>query len=69
MKRTMMEIASEIYNKTPNEKIVGCFLFQKPIIIVRDMEVVKDILVKDFSSFHDRGAEIDLEKEPLAGES
>jgi len=63
----MIEAAADVYKKTPNEKIVGCYMLQRPILLVRDMEIVKNILVKDFSNFHDRGMEIDLKREPLAG--
>lgn len=34
---------------------VGAFIFFKPTIIPIDPELFKNILVRDFTSFHDRG--------------
>lgn len=38
----------------------------EPVIIVRDLDLVKKITVKDFEYFHDHRAFIDKEVEPMA---
>jgi cytochrome P450 family 6 len=58
---------AEIYKKLDGEKYGGFYAFAKPGFIFRDPEVIKSVLVKDFSSFHDRGFFIDEEFEPLTG--
>lgn len=44
----------ELY-KSSTEPIVGIYLFFQPALLARDAELVKNILVTDFDSFHDRG--------------
>ena len=56
-----------IYKSFPKEKVVGIWSFFQPILIPRDVEVIKDILVKDFMNFHDRGIPADEENDPLSG--
>lgn len=36
-------------------KICGFYIFTIPVYIILDIEIIKNILVKDFESFHDRG--------------
>nr|AVL92869.1 CYP450 [Locusta migratoria] len=56
--------AHHIYNQLPGERIVGYFGFRRPILLIRDPDIVRHILVKDFSLFHDRGLVFD-DEEPL----
>ncbi|PNF26763.1 hypothetical protein B7P43_G18296, partial [Cryptotermes secundus] len=58
---------AEIYRKLDGEKYGGFYTFAKPGFIFRDPEIIKSVLVKDFSSFQDRGFFIDEEFEPLLG--
>lgn len=48
----------ELYKKT-KEPFIGIYLFFTPAILIRDAEIVKSILVKDFDHFHDRGVYCD----------
>ncbi|XP_062534936.1 probable cytochrome P450 6a14 [Armigeres subalbatus] len=45
---------------------VGTFLSIKPVLLVLDLELVKQILVKDFHIFHDRGMFFNERDDPLA---
>jgi cytochrome P450 family 6 len=58
---------TDLYNKLDGEKFGGFYTFAKPGFILRDPEVIKSVLVKDFTSFHDRGFFTDEEFEPLTG--
>jgi cytochrome P450 len=46
---------------------VGIFSFDKPSLLIRDVELVKNILVKDFQTFMDRTYSTDERFDPLIG--
>ncbi|PZC84161.1 hypothetical protein B5X24_HaOG200083 [Helicoverpa armigera] len=52
---SMAMMATEVYNKYPEEKVVGFFRGTAPELVVRDPEIIKRILVTDFQYFHSRG--------------
>ncbi|KAJ0175218.1 hypothetical protein K1T71_009359 [Dendrolimus kikuchii] len=56
-------VYNEIYREFPNEKIVGIYRMTSPALIIRDLDIVKNILIKDFEVFPYRG--IDFSKERL----
>ncbi|KAJ9577523.1 hypothetical protein L9F63_005896, partial [Diploptera punctata] len=56
------------YDAFDGEKYGGLYSFSKPTLIVKNPELIKTILVKDFDSFHSRGIKVTSEKiDPLAG--
>ena len=61
------DIFVDIYNKLKGHKFGGTYIFTTPRFFVRDPDLIKDVLVKDFSSFHDRGVYMNEEIEPLSG--
>ncbi|XP_074098080.1 LOW QUALITY PROTEIN: cytochrome P450 6A1-like [Cotesia typhae] len=56
----------EIYTTYKKSKLVGAYMLRKPVVILNDLDLVKDVLIKDFSKFVDRGQEIHENHEPLA---
>ena len=48
------EQLQNIYEEHSDKPYVGIFTFDKPILLIRDLELVKNILVKDFQNFIDR---------------
>jgi cytochrome P450 family 6 len=47
---------NEIYRQFKGSaKVCGFYIFTIPVYIVLDIDLIKNILVKDFDSFHDRG--------------
>ncbi|KAH9645248.1 hypothetical protein HF086_012126 [Spodoptera exigua] len=44
---------SKLYNEFPEERFVGRYDFNKEVILVRDLELIKKITVKDFEHFID----------------
>ncbi|CAD6208146.1 GSCOCT00010402001.2-RA-CDS [Cotesia congregata] len=56
----------EIYTTYKKSKLVGVYRLRKPILIVNDLDLIKDVLIKDFSKFADRGREIHDKHEALA---
>lgn len=55
------------YRKWKDQKMVGLWMFAKPMLIITDLNIIKSILVKDFDHFRDHGSHIDFENEPIAG--
>ncbi|XP_055923240.1 probable cytochrome P450 6d4 [Eupeodes corollae] len=50
-----------------SKRFLGIYLFFRPAILVRDAELARQILVQDFSSFHDRGIYCDEKNDPYSG--
>ncbi|XP_015114683.1 cytochrome P450 6k1-like [Diachasma alloeum] len=48
------KLLQEIYNYAPDEPYVGFFGFDKPLLVIRDTNLIKHILIKDFDHFQDR---------------
>ncbi|XP_005184185.2 cytochrome P450 6d3-like [Musca domestica] len=63
--KTMGLAITDIYERF-SDKIVGIMLAFKPAILVRDAELARQMLTKDFDSFHDRGVYVDEKKDPLS---
>jgi len=65
-RKTFGDMIADIYNKFEGHRYGGTYTFTKPQFFVRDPDLIKDILVKNFSSFHDRGVYMNEEIEPLS---
>ncbi|XP_050342329.1 cytochrome P450 6a2-like [Nymphalis io] len=61
----VVEVTTKMYNKYPEEKVVGYFRGPTPELIIRDPDVVRDILSVDFAYFYPRGLGRNTEIEPL----
>jgi cytochrome P450 family 6 len=46
--------------------LCGFYVFTKPVFLILDPELLKNILVKDFYSFHDRGLYHNEHTDPLS---
>nr|ASX93978.1 cytochrome P450 CYP6CV6 [Zygaena filipendulae] len=55
VKKTASMLLKEIYSQFPDEKVVGIYRGSKPALLIRDPELVKQVLIKDFNIFQDRG--------------
>ena len=53
------------YDEFKNEPMVGIFARRTPFLLLRDPDLIKDILIKDFRKFADRGIKIHEKVEPL----
>jgi len=67
LKKTVGEQLQRIYNEHSDKPYVGIFSFDKPSLLVRDLGLVKNILVKDFQNFMDRIFSVDEKFDPLFG--
>uniref|UniRef100_A0A1B6KCI7 Cytochrome P450 n=1 Tax=Graphocephala atropunctata TaxID=36148 RepID=A0A1B6KCI7_9HEMI len=59
------DIMREIYKIFDKERFCGFYQFRQPILMVRDLQLIERILIKDFSYFEDRGMPLDMKNEPL----
>jgi len=66
-KTSIGHLFANIYKELDGEMYGGTYALTKPGFIFRDPDIIKNVLVKDFSSFHDRGFYMDEELEPLSG--
>ncbi|XP_018356444.1 PREDICTED: probable cytochrome P450 6a14 [Trachymyrmex septentrionalis] len=57
---------TKIYNTYKDEPLVGIFSRKTPILIIKDLNLIKDVLIKDFTKFADRGLPIFDKTEPLS---
>lgn len=55
LKEPLGEHYKNVYMKFKSEKVVGMFQLRDPYLLVRDPELLKQILTKDFHHFIDRG--------------
>jgi cytochrome P450 family 6 len=67
MKTTIGEQLQRIYKEHSDKPYVGIFSFDKPSLLIRDPEMVKNILVKDFQTFIDHIIFADETLDPLFG--
>ncbi|XP_021923332.1 probable cytochrome P450 6a14 [Zootermopsis nevadensis] len=67
MRKQVGDVLTDIYKELEGHRYGGMYIFTKPSLILRDPDLIKDILVKDFSTFHDRGFYMNEEIEPLTG--
>uniref|UniRef100_A0A1B6KJS6 Cytochrome P450 n=2 Tax=Graphocephala atropunctata TaxID=36148 RepID=A0A1B6KJS6_9HEMI len=54
-KKSQNEAIQELYDTFKEERYGGFFHVKKPVLLVRDPELIHRIMVKDFTSFQDRG--------------
>lgn len=57
----------ELYKKTKEIPFVGIYLFFRPALLVNDIDLVENVLKRDFDHFHDRGVYSNVEHDPLSG--
>ncbi|XP_049865293.1 cytochrome P450 6B5-like [Pectinophora gossypiella] len=53
-KKFIGTIMKDIYNQFPDEKVVGIYRMIRPCLLIRDLDIVKNIMIKDFDMFMNR---------------
>uniref|UniRef100_A0AAT9UTR7 Cytochrome P450 6PW2 n=1 Tax=Maconellicoccus hirsutus TaxID=177089 RepID=A0AAT9UTR7_MACHI len=64
-KEPAVEFYAEIYRRLEGHKFGGFFSRFTPRIMIRDPDLIKHILIKDFDHFHDRGGVSFDKNEPI----
>lgn len=65
--KSIGEIFKEIYKKYKSKPYIGTYAFFQPNLLINDPEVIRFVLAKEFSSFHDRGMYCNEKVDPLSG--
>lgn len=47
-------------------EVLGVYIFLSPTLLVLDLELLKNIFIRDFASFQDRGFYFNKEDDPLS---
>lgn len=63
------DIVKKIYNLNKDAKYVGMFDLMNPVLVIRDLELIKSIAVKNFDIFPDHRGFIDEVNDPLFGKN
>ncbi|XP_026332430.1 cytochrome P450 9e2-like, partial [Hyposmocoma kahamanoa] len=56
-----------LYNKYSNQRFYGYFKFTSPVLVVRDIKMIKKIAIEDFEHFLDHNRIINKDTDPLFG--
>ncbi|XP_036672863.3 probable cytochrome P450 6d5 [Drosophila suzukii] len=64
-KRSFGLAVYDMYRST-KEPVVGLYLTLRPALLIRDAQLSRDMVTKDFASFHDRGVYVDEENDPMS---
>jgi hypothetical protein len=49
LRKPLAEVIKKLYDEFPQEPYVGIYQFLSPILLIRDPELIKQMMVKDFS--------------------
>lgn len=60
------DFIKELYNDFKDEPMIGIYARLTPILVLNDPDLIKDVLIKDFTNFQDRGIKIHEKVEPLS---
>ncbi|XP_071448733.1 probable cytochrome P450 6a17 [Hetaerina americana] len=66
-KESFIEFYRSYYRRFQGHRYMGFIMLREPTLMIRDTGLIKRILVKDFSHFHDRGIPVDEVNDPLSG--
>lgn len=64
-KKSFGSVVRDLYKETVVTPYLGIYIFFRPAILIRDVELVKRILTKDHDSFSDRGIYCNKKKDPV----
>jgi cytochrome P450 family 6 len=61
------ESFAKFYEKFKSQKFIGLYFCYRPVLLVNDPELIQHIMIKDFTSFHDRPMPINEEEDKISG--
>ncbi|XP_075165469.1 putative cytochrome P450 6a14 [Haematobia irritans] len=62
------DVYQRLYNKFKGKaSFAGVYMFLRKTALILDLDLIKSVMIKDFTYFHDRGGFNNVENEPLTG--
>nr|CAD7406662.1 unnamed protein product [Timema cristinae] len=55
-----------LYNQFPSKKMAGIYQIRNPVLLLRDPDLIRQVLIKDFDSFQDRNFPVNEKTDPLS---
>ncbi|KOX72550.1 putative cytochrome P450 6a14 [Melipona quadrifasciata] len=65
-RKSVAVYVKEIYDAYKNESMIGLYSRTTPLLVICEPKLIKDVLIRDFSHFSDRGLTINEKVEPLS---
>jgi hypothetical protein len=57
----------ELYNSFKGKaQVLGMYMFVSPTLMILDLELLKNVFIRDFASFHDRGFYSNKKDDPMS---
>lgn len=71
MAESAAKVIERMFNSplAKDKPLLGIYLFHQPALLLRDSELIKRVLIRDFSKFSDRFANSDDVKDPLGSQN
>lgn len=64
----MFDLLRDIYEKCKDKDVIaGLYNVAAPVYLITDLELIKNVLIRDFNSFVNRGGYVNEKDEPLTG--
>uniref|UniRef100_A0A1Y1MBZ7 Cytochrome P450 n=1 Tax=Photinus pyralis TaxID=7054 RepID=A0A1Y1MBZ7_PHOPY len=64
-KTSPVDLWHRIYNSFPNERYFGVYQFTTPTLLIKDLNLIKRITVKDFDTFPEHASVVPEDADPL----
>ncbi|KAE8748379.1 Cytochrome P450 CYP6 [Frankliniella occidentalis] len=65
-KRSLSEVAQDIYNEHKDERYVGTYFMLTPLLQINDPDIIRSVFIKDFQDFNGRGMHSQPSYDPLS---
>ncbi|XP_063357960.1 cytochrome P450 6j1-like [Cydia amplana] len=66
VKKHLIEFYEAMYKEFPDAPLIGYYMMCVPALVVKDMDIIKTILISEFSSFNFNGFTVDKNADPIA---
>ncbi|XP_031772912.1 probable cytochrome P450 6a14 [Apis florea] len=63
---SLVQFLTKMYHEYKNESMIGIFKLKTPALIIKDPDLIKTVLIKDFSKFMNRGLLPIISTEPIS---
>lgn len=66
LQRSSVHMGLQKFYNSSSEPVIGVYALARPILILRDPEIIRCALIRDFQHFHDRGTYVNEKRDPLS---